>query len=87
MDLVASAKRVVITMTHTNKKGAPKLLKKCTLPLTSQQCVDRVITEMGVFDFDKRRMILRETAPGLTVDDIRKVTEAQFDVADKLEVM
>ncbi len=87
MDLVASAKRVVITMTHASKKGAPKLLKKCSLPLTSQKCVDRVITEMAVFDFDNGRMILRETAPGLTVDDIRKVTEAQFDVADKLEVM
>lgn len=87
MDLVASAKRVVITMTHASKKGAPKLLKKCSLPLTSQKCVDRVITEMAVFDFDNGRMILRETAPGLTVDDIRKVTDAEFEVADKLEVM
>lgn len=87
MDLVASAKRVVITMTHASKKGAPKLLKKCSLPLTSQKCVDRVITEMAVFDFDNGRMILRETAPGVTVDDIRKVTEAEFEVADKLEVM
>jgi len=87
MDLVASAKRVVITMTHTSKSGAPKLLKKCSLPLTSQKCVDRVITEMAVFDIDNGRMTLRETAPGLTVDDIRKVTEAEFEVADKLEVM
>lgn len=87
MDLVASAKRVVITMTHASKKGAAKLLKKCSLPLTSQKCVDRVITEMAVFDFDNGRMILRETAPGLTVDDIRKVTEAEFEVAEKLEVM
>jgi 3-oxoacid CoA-transferase subunit B len=87
MDLVASAKRVVITMTHASKKGAPKLLKKCSLPLTSQKCVDRVITELAVFDFDNGRMILRETAPGVTVEDIRKVTEAQFEVADKLEVM
>ena len=87
MDLVASAKRVVITMTHTDKKGNPKLLKKCTLPLTSQRCVDRVITEMAVFDFEDGRMILREMAPGLQVDDIRKVTDAEFEVGDPLEIM
>ena len=87
MDLVASAKKVVITMTHTNKKGASKLLKKCTLPLTSRSCVDRVITELAVFDFEEGRMILRETAPGVTVDDIRKVTEAKFELADKVAQM
>jgi 3-oxoacid CoA-transferase subunit B len=87
MDLVASAKRVVITMTHASKKGAPKLLKKCSLPLTSRKCVDRVITEMAVFDFKGGKMILREMAPGLTVDDIRKVTEAEFEVAKDVAVM
>ncbi len=87
MDLVASAKKVVITMTHTNKKGAPKLLRKCTLPLTSRSCVDRVITELAVFDFKEGRMILRETAPGVSVEDVRKVTDAEFEVADKVEEM
>lgn len=87
MDLVASARRVVITMTHTNKKGGAKLLRQCTLPLTGRSCVDRVITEMAVFDFERERMILCEIAAGLTVDDIRKVTEAEFEVADKLGIM
>ncbi len=87
MDLVASARRVVITMTHTNKKGDPKLLRQCTLPLTGRSCVDRVITEMAVFDFAKQRMTLCEIAAGLTVDHIRKVTEAEFEVAETLGVM
>ena len=81
MDLVASAKRVVIIMTHTEKAGNPKLLKKCTLPLTGVRCVHRVITELAVFDFENGRTILRELAPGVNVDQVRKVTEAEFTVA------
>ena len=78
MDLVASAKRVVIIMTHCNKKGEPKLLKKCGLPLTGVRCVHRVITEHAVFDFQDGRMILQEIAPDMTVDKLRELTQADF---------
>ena len=66
MDLVASAKRVIIIMTHTNKDGEPKVLRRCKLPLTGVGCVDRLITECAVFDFEDGRMILREIAPEMT---------------------
>ena len=78
MDLVVSAKRVVIIMTHCAKNGSPKLLKKCTLPLTGVRCVHRVITEHAVFDFDNGKMTLIEIAPGLTVDKLREITDAEF---------
>ena len=81
MDLVVSAKRVVIIMTHCNKKGAPKILKQCSLPLTGVGCVDRLITEHAVFDFDGGRMILKEMAPDMTVDKLRQITEGEFDEA------
>ncbi|RMF73993.1 MAG: CoA transferase subunit B [Acidobacteria bacterium] len=87
MDLVASAKRVVIIMTHCNKKGEPKVLRECRLPLTGVRCVDRLITEHAVFDFDDGRMILRELAPETSLDDLRAITEARFEVADDLREM
>ncbi|MFQ5591597.1 MAG: 3-oxoacid CoA-transferase subunit B [Phycisphaerae bacterium] len=87
MDLVASAKRVVITMTHTKKTGDPKLVERCTLPVTGRACVHRVITDMAVFDFEDARMILREKAPAVTIDGIRRATEAEFEVADSVGEM
>jgi 3-oxoacid CoA-transferase subunit B/3-oxoadipate CoA-transferase beta subunit len=84
MDLVAGVKRVVVVMEHVEKSGAPKLLKACTLPLTGAGVVDLVITDLGVFELDKRggkTPRLLETAPGVTVDEIRAKTEAPFDVA------
>jgi len=87
MDLVASAKRVVIIMTHCNKKGEPKLLKKCGLPLTGVRCVHRVITEHAVFDFQDGRMVLREIAPDITLDKLREITEADFVEAPNVERM
>ena len=87
MDLVVSAKRVVIIMTHCNKKGEPKLLKKCGLPLTGVRCVHRVITEHAVFDFQDGKMILQEVAPDLTVEKLRELTEADFDEAPNVTRM
>ena len=78
MDLVVSAKRVVIIMTHCNKKGAPKLLKKCSLPLTGVRCVHRVITEHAVFDFEDGKMILKEIGPEMTIEKLRQITDADF---------
>ncbi len=87
MDLVASANRVVIIMTHCNKKGASKVLRECRLPLTGVGCVDRLITEHAVFDFEDGRMILRELAPDTTLDQLREMTEARFEVTDDLAEM
>ncbi len=83
MDLVAGVKRVVVVMEHTEKSGAPKLLKACTLPLTGQRVVDLVVTELGVFDVwrGKSPLTLLEAAPGVSLDEIRAKTEAPFEVA------
>ena len=85
MDLVAGVKRVVVVMEHTEKTGAPKLLKACTLPLTGQGVVDLVVTDLGVFDVARGRkpLTLLEMAPGVTLDEIRARTEAPFEVAEK----
>jgi len=83
MDLVAGVKRVVVVMEHTEKSGAPKLLKACTLPLTGQKVVDHVITELGVFDVSRGRspLTLTALAPGVTLEEVRSKTEAEFQVA------
>jgi len=80
MDLVAGVKRVVVIMDHTSKTGEPKLLHKCSLPLTGAACVDLVISNFGVFDIDKNGMSLIELAPGVTLDEIKARTEASFRV-------
>ncbi len=76
MDLVAGVKKVVVIMSHANKKGESKVLKKCTLPLTGKGVVDRIITDLGVFDVVEGGLEIIETAPGVTRDDIEAVTEA-----------
>ncbi len=81
MDLVAGVKRVVVLMDHTSKKGDPKLLKECSLPLTGVACVDRVVSSHAVFDVDKaaKRLKLIEMAPEVTLDQLRDITQAEFD--------
>ncbi len=83
MDLVAGVKRVVVVMEHTEKTGASKLLKACTLPLTGAGVVDMVITDLGVFDVSRGRkpLTLLELAAGVTLDEVRAKTEATFEVA------
>ena len=83
MDLVAGVKKVVVVMEHASKDGEPKILKKCTLPLTGTGVVDLIITDMGVFQVDENGggLSLIEIAPGVTVDDIKAKTEAEFKVA------
>jgi len=86
MDLVAGVKKVVVIMEHT-AKDEPKLLHKCTLPLTGAGVVDMVITDLGVFNIDRKGggMTLIEVAPGVTVDEIKKKTQASFKVDAKLK--
>ena len=84
MDLVAGVKKVVVAMEHTAKDGSPKLLKKCTLPLTGSGVVDMVITEFAVFTLERGNsagMKLIELAPGITPDEIKAKTDAEYTVA------
>lgn len=95
MDLVASCPRVVVTMEHCTKKGGPKILPECTLPLTGSRVVDVIITELAVFEVKKTHvdseiigeLFLIELAPGVTVDYIKKVTTAEFTVSKHLREM
>lgn len=80
MDLVANVKRVVVLMEHVAKDGTPKLLKQCSFPLTGIACVDRVITDLGIMDIDKDGMRLIKIADGVTLDEIKAKTEAEFSV-------
>ncbi|WP_349359462.1 CoA transferase subunit B [Stappia sp.] len=80
MDLVAGVKRVVIIMDHTSKSGDPKLLKECTLPLTGVHCVNRIITNLGVFDVTEDGLDLIELADGVTVEDVLANTRAKVNV-------
>src|ERR1700690_2593858 len=81
MDLVAGARRVVVAMEHTTREGAPKILKKCTLPLTGVGVVDTIVTEMAVIQVTPKGLLLEEIAPGLTASDVQKATEAPLIVA------
>jgi 3-oxoacid CoA-transferase subunit B len=81
MDLVAGSKRVIIAMQHVGPDGSPKILKKCRLPLTGQKVVDTVVTDMAVIKVTPEGMVLLETAPGVTVDEVLACTEAELKVA------
>lgn len=80
MDLVASAKNIVVAMMHTSKDGASKLLTQCTLPITGLRCVKKVVTELGVFEITDRGFELKEVAPGVTIDEIKAKTQGRLVV-------
>ena len=84
MDLVNGAKRVVVIMEHVNKYGESKIKKECSLPLTGQKVVHRLITDLAVFDFTPSGMVLIETASGVTVAEVIEKTEAAFTVSPEL---
>lgn len=87
MDLVAGVKRVVVVMEHTNKAGEPKVLKKCTLPLTGKGVVDLIITDLCVFEVGPNGLVLTELAAGVTEDEIRQKTEAAYTVSPALSTV
>jgi 3-oxoacid CoA-transferase subunit B len=87
MDLVAGARRVIIAMEHTTKEGAPKILEKCTLPLTGLKVVNTIVTEMAYINVTPRGLVLEEIAPGLTPEDVRNATQAKLTISPSLKTM
>jgi len=85
MDLVAGARRVIIAMEHTTKEGAPKILTKCTLPLTGMKVVNTIVTEMAYINVTKQGLVLEEVAPGLTAEEVQKATQAKLIVSPALK--
>lgn len=87
MDLVASAKNIIVAMQHTNRKGESKLLKKCSLPLTGVSCVKRIVTDLAVVDVTENGFKLIERAPGISVEEIKNATEGKLIVEGDIPEM
>lgn len=87
MDLVASAENIIVAMMHVNKAGESKILKKCTLPLTGVNCVKKVVTELAVMEVTDKGFKLLERAPGISVEDIVKATEANLIIEGEIQEM
>jgi 3-oxoacid CoA-transferase subunit B len=87
MDLVAGARRVIVAMEHTTRDGQPKILKKCSLPLTGKKVVNTIVTEMAYIQVTPSGLLLEEIAPGLTPEDVQRSTEPALILSPTLKVM
>lgn len=86
MDLAQKAKRVIVVMNHTDKAGNPKIVKECSLPLTSKRCVDLIITEMAVIEIKNEQLVLKELMQPYTVDDVIKNTGTDLIISEDLKI-
>jgi len=87
MDLVSGARRVIVAMEHCTKEGEPRILERCSLPLTAKSRVSMVVTELAVFSISHGEFILLETAPGISIETVREKTRARFAVAEEVGQM
>jgi len=87
MDLVAGAKRVIIAMEHTTKEGKPKIVRKCSLPLTGVEVVDLIVSELAVIEVTPQGLLLREVAPGIKPEDVQAATEPRLRIAPDLKTI
>jgi len=87
MDLVASADNIIVAMTHTNKRGASKLLPQCRLPITGVRCVRRIVTDLAVLDITDDGFLLRELAPGVTKDEVKEKTAGRLVIPEDVPEM
>lgn len=87
MDLVAGAENIIVAMSHASKDGASKILKKCQLPLTGVNCVKKVVTDLAVLELKEGKFHLLERAPGVSVEEIKKLTEAELIIPDHVPEM
>jgi 3-oxoacid CoA-transferase subunit B len=87
MDLVAGARRVIVTMEHANKEGKPKVLRECSLPITGRRCVSAVCTDLAWLDVTPGGLVLRELAPGVTAEQVQALTEPRLAIAADVKTM
>jgi 3-oxoacid CoA-transferase subunit B len=87
MDLAVGAKRVFVTMEHVNKEGKPKILKKCSLPITGLKCINHIVTEYALIDVTPEGLVLRELAPGVTVEQVQAITEPKLKISPDVREM
>jgi 3-oxoacid CoA-transferase subunit B len=87
MDLVASAKRVIVAMEHATKEGTPKILKKCKLPLTGREVVDTIVTELCLIEVTDRGLLLKEIRPGISIADVQRFTEPKLIIEAEVKTM
>ncbi len=87
MDLAVGAKRVFVAMEHATKDSQPKILDKCSLPLTGKRCVHHIVTDLAFLDVTQDGLVLRELAPGVTVEQVQKLTEPKLKVPGEVKVM
>lgn len=85
MDLASGAKRTIVAMEHVDKKGSPKIVKECTFPLTGTRCVSLIVTDIAVIEIKEEGLLLKEVAPGWTIEDIQEETDAELKVASDLQ--
>jgi len=87
MDLASGEARIIVLMFHLTREGEPKLVERCTYPLTAARCVSTIVTDLAVVDVDTEGFVLREVAPGVSVDEVRQVTGAPLRVASDVREM